>query len=138
MNRPLKCRFGTNTGFIVQSAQFERPGQTMATIAGTILAVAFVGILGSFMIQMRWFDSPYHGILPLVFLVSTAKGADTGAYTFGRIAGRHKLILSPEEEFALTRGEHGHPERQGYGQTRVADITGDRPDRDAEPTPSGT
>jgi ethanolamine permease len=42
---------------------------------------------------------------------------------FGLI-GRHKLILSPEEEFAMTRGEHGHPEREGYGQTHVADVTG--------------
>src|SRR5213079_1365148 len=24
------------------------------------------------------------------------------------IAGRHRLVLSPEEEFAMTRGEHGH------------------------------
>jgi hypothetical protein len=24
-------------------------------------------------------------------------------------------VLSPEEEFALTSGEHGHPEREGYG-----------------------
>ncbi|HEY5808628.1 MAG TPA: amino acid permease [Povalibacter sp.] len=33
--------------------------------------------------------------------------------------GRHKLVLSPEEEFALTGGQHGHPEREGYGSTRV-------------------
>lgn len=85
--------------FIVQSAQFQRPGATMATIAGTILAVAFVGLLGSFIIQMRWLDGPYHGIQPLVFLVATAKGADIGAYTLGRIAGRHKLWprLSPNK-----------------------------------------
>jgi phosphatidate cytidylyltransferase len=85
--------------FVIQSAQFDQPGRTMATIAGTVLTVAFVGLLGSFMIQMRWFDGPYHGILPLVFLVATAKGADTGAYTFGRIAGRHKLWprLSPNK-----------------------------------------
>jgi ethanolamine permease len=35
------------------------------------------------------------------------------------LVGRHKLVLSPEEEFALTRGEHGHPEREGYGTTKV-------------------
>ena len=34
-------------------------------------------------------------------------------------AGRHKLVLSPEEEFALTRGEHGHPETEGYGTTKI-------------------
>ena len=33
--------------------------------------------------------------------------------------GRHGLVLSPEEEFALTRGEHGHPQRDGYGTTKV-------------------
>ena len=38
------------------------------------------------------------------------------------IAGRHRLVLSPEEEFALTLGKHGHPEREGYGQTHVGDI----------------
>ena len=38
------------------------------------------------------------------------------------IVGRHRLVLSPEEEFALTKGEHGHPELEGYGKTRVTDI----------------
>jgi ethanolamine permease len=35
------------------------------------------------------------------------------------IVGRHKLVLSPEEEFALTRGEHGRPETEGYGRTTI-------------------
>jgi ethanolamine permease len=35
------------------------------------------------------------------------------------LVGRHRLVLSPEEEFALTRGEHGHPEREGYGTTKL-------------------
>jgi ethanolamine permease len=43
------------------------------------------------------------------------------------IAGRHRLVLSPEEEFAMTRGEHGRPQLEGYGTTHVADIQ-------AEPT----
>ena len=85
--------------FVAQSAQFRKPGQTMATIAGTMLAVAYVGLLGSFLIQLRWLDGAYHGLLPLGYLVATAKGADTGAYTCGRIAGRHKLWprLSPNK-----------------------------------------
>jgi phosphatidate cytidylyltransferase len=85
--------------FVVQSVQFVKPGRTMATIAGTVLAVAYIGLLGSFMIQMRWLEGRLHGILPLLFLVACAKGADTGAYTFGRLAGRHKLwpSLSPNK-----------------------------------------
>jgi ethanolamine permease len=35
------------------------------------------------------------------------------------VAGRHKLVLSPEEEFALTQGAHGHPEVEGYGKTKL-------------------
>jgi ethanolamine permease len=35
------------------------------------------------------------------------------------VVGRHKLVLSPEEEFAMTGGQHGHPESEGYGKTKV-------------------
>jgi len=35
------------------------------------------------------------------------------------LVGRHKLVLSPEEEFAMTGGQHGHPEVEGYGKTKV-------------------
>jgi ethanolamine permease len=35
------------------------------------------------------------------------------------LVGRHKLVLSPEEEFAVTGGQHGHPESEGYGTTHV-------------------
>ena len=82
--------------FITQSARFSQPGRTMATIAGTILAVSYIGVLGSFIIQARWLG---HGVFPVAALVATAKGADTGAYALGRIAGRHKLWprLSPNK-----------------------------------------
>ena len=85
--------------FVAQSARFEKPGGTMASISGTLLAVAYIGLLGGFLIQMRWLEGKFHGLIPLVYLVATAKGGDTGAYTFGRIAGRHKLWprLSPNK-----------------------------------------
>jgi phosphatidate cytidylyltransferase len=87
------------TTFVVQSLQFATPGRTMAKISGTLLVIAYVGLLGSFTIQMRWFEGHLQGLLALVFMVSTAKGADTGAYTLGRLAGRHKLWprLSPKK-----------------------------------------
>jgi phosphatidate cytidylyltransferase len=82
--------------FINESAQFEKPGKTMATIAGTVLVVAYIGILGSFIIQFRWLPN---GEVLLAALIATAKGADTGAYTLGRLAGKHKLWprLSPNK-----------------------------------------
>jgi phosphatidate cytidylyltransferase len=85
--------------FVVRSVQFPEAESTMATLAGTILAIAYVGLLGTFLIQIRWFEGRYHGLLPIAYLIATAKGADTGAYTAGRLAGRHKLWprLSPNK-----------------------------------------
>jgi phosphatidate cytidylyltransferase len=85
--------------FVVQSIQFVKPGRTMLTIAGTCLVVAYIGLLGTFVVQMRWLEGPYHGLVPLVMLIATAKGADTGAYAVGRMAGKHKLwpSLSPNK-----------------------------------------
>ncbi len=85
--------------FVIQSIQFVKPGRTMVTIAGTVLVVAYIGLLGTFVVQMRWLEGPYHGLVPLIMLFATAKGADTGAYAVGRIAGKHKLwpSLSPNK-----------------------------------------
>lgn len=49
-------------------------------------------------------------------------------------SGRHRLVLSPEEEFAMTRGERGHPEEEGYGKTHVEEIAG----RSETPTETST
>jgi ethanolamine permease len=74
------------------------------------------------------------GIIAIVTLVAMFWNEDYRAGVYGvaifyvvallyfAFVGRHRLILSPEEEFALTRGEHGHPEREGYGKTHVSDI----------------
>ncbi len=41
------------------------------------------------------------------------------AFCISPLIGRHKLVLSPEEEFAVTGGQHGHPESEGYGTTKI-------------------
>jgi ethanolamine permease len=73
-------------------------------------------------------------VIALVTLVAMFWNSDYRAGVYGvavfyvvalayfALIGRHRLILSPEEEFALTKGEHGHPETEGYGVTRVEDI----------------
>ena len=40
------------------------------------------------------------------------------ALAYFAFKGRHNLVLSPEEEFAVTAGIHGRPEREGYGVTQ--------------------
>jgi ethanolamine permease len=66
------------------------------------------------------------------------------------IAGRHKLVLSPEEEFALTQGEHGVPAKEGYetsqaeqesilgggGASRTVDVTDPSPAGQTPPGPA--
>jgi phosphatidate cytidylyltransferase len=85
--------------FVVQSLQFEKPGRATLRIAGTIFVLGYVGLLGSFIVQMRWFEGRHEGLVALLFLVAVTKGADTGAYTVGRLFGRHKLWpeLSPQK-----------------------------------------
>jgi ethanolamine permease len=75
------------------------------------------------------------GVIALVALVSLFLNEDYRPGVYGTlvyfllgiayfgIRGRHKLVLSPEEEFAMTRGEHGaHLQEEGYGKTHVDQI----------------
>ena len=36
--------------------------------------------------------------------------------------GRHRLALSPEQEYAMTGGLHGDPQAEGYGAVDVTDL----------------
>jgi ethanolamine permease len=77
-----------------------------AIIAGVIAVVIFVAFL---------FNPGY----------LSAIGAIAGIYVVGLILfaliGRKSLVLSPEEEFALSGGPHGDPQKEGY-DAMEADI----------------
>jgi ethanolamine permease len=87
----------------------ERPYRSPLGIPGAVATVVIALVTLGF--QLR--DELYRdGVLAaLAFYLA-------GILYFALI-GRHKLVLSPEEEFAITGGEHGHPEREGYGTTKV-------------------
>jgi len=91
------------------------------------------------------------GAIALVSLISlyTNKDYRPGVYgtliyfllgiLYFAISGRHRLVLSPEEEFAMTMGEHGHPQEEGYGQTHVEELgAGRATDAPAGPPTTGT
>ena len=65
-------------------------------MAGT-LAVAYVGLLGSFLVLIRGLGSPEQGMAALLSVVLVTKMSDSGAYFVGTLIGRHKLApkLSP-------------------------------------------
>jgi ethanolamine permease len=74
------------------------------------------------------------GAIALISLISLYSNSDYRPGVYGTliyfvlgiayfaVAGRHRLVLSPEEEFAVTRGEHGRPQIEGYGTTHISDI----------------
>jgi ethanolamine permease len=82
-------------------------GQWGAGIAGVIAFVSLISLYSNPDYRPGVYGTLIYFVLGIVYFA---------------VAGRHKLVLSPEEEFALTRGEHGHPETEGYGTTHVTDI----------------
>jgi ethanolamine permease len=83
---------------------FGVPG---AVFAGAIAALIFVGVM------LNEDYRPAIIAIAIVFVVGLAAFA-----TFGR----HRLVLSPEEEYAMSGGLHGDPQEEGYGAIDVADI----------------
>ena len=90
----------------------DRPYRSPVGIPGAAIGavIALVSLAALF-----WRDDYRPGVVGVaIFYVL--------ALLYFSLSGRNKLVLSPEEEFALTRGQHGHPETEGYGTTHVADI----------------
>ncbi|MBN1590455.1 MAG: phosphatidate cytidylyltransferase [Pirellulales bacterium] len=79
--------------FLAEMRRFEQPGRATANLAAAILSMVYVGVMLSFVVRLRlgW------GIGALASLIIVVKMGDTGAYTVGRLIGRHKLAprLSP-------------------------------------------
>jgi len=101
--------------FIILRRKFpniERPYRSPVGVwgAGIASVIAIVSLVAMF-----WNDDYRAGVygVAIFYVVALAYFA---------LIGRNRLVLSPEEEFALTSGQHGHPETEGYGKTHVADI----------------
>ena len=84
---------GIIIAFVGEMARFKHPGGNTINLAGSIFAIGYLGMLGCFMIMLRI----AYGIGAVISLVITTKFCDIGAYTVGRLIGRHKLAadLSP-------------------------------------------
>jgi phosphatidate cytidylyltransferase len=79
--------------FLVAVGQYQGPGGNAGRLAAAVLAVVYVGFFLAFAVALRmdW------GVGALASLVVVVKMGDTGAYTVGRLIGRHKMApkLSP-------------------------------------------
>ncbi len=99
----LSC--GLAAGLIVallgEMRHYVEPGQAIANLSATALSVLYVGGLLGFLVQLRLLpvagDTAHGGMLALLSMIIVVKAADIGAYTAGRLFGRHKLapVMSP-------------------------------------------
>ena len=72
---------------------YEKPGGVTGNVAAGVFAVVYLGGMLSFAVQLRLTWS----VAALGSLIIVVKLADIGAYTVGRLIGRHKMapVLSP-------------------------------------------
>jgi ethanolamine permease len=93
----------------------ERPYRSPIGTGGAAVAgvIAIIALISLFLIRDYRFG-----------VIGTAIWFVLGLIFFA-VSGRNRLVLSPEEEFALTSGEHGHPESEGYGKTHVEQVGGE-------------
>jgi phosphatidate cytidylyltransferase len=88
---------GVVLAFVGEMARYTKPGRSTGSIALSVLAISYAGLLLSFLVSLRLFHSHPWGMVAVVSLVVVVKLSDTGAYFTGRALGRHKLapVLSP-------------------------------------------
>jgi ethanolamine permease len=114
--------FGAVISYFMQCVSFillrrnmphiERPFRSPLGVwgAGVAAVIAMISLISLF-----WNPDYRPGVVGVAIFYAVA-------LTYFALAGRHRLVLSPEEEFAMTLGEHGHPETEGYGTTRVGEA----------------
>jgi phosphatidate cytidylyltransferase len=92
--------------FLAEMATFREPGGSVVRIALAVWVVAYLGVLPSFLTQLRWLPgSPADaggvqpGVAALALALFVPKFCDVGAYFTGRLLGRHRMtpVLSPKK-----------------------------------------
>lgn len=96
---------GTFTGlvlvaFVVEAYHFREPGGAIVRLSLTLFVVAYLGLLASFLVQLRWLPGAV-GSFGFALGVFVPKACDIGAYTAGRLFGKRRFapILSPKKSW---------------------------------------
>ena len=78
--------------FIVQALKFGTEG-TIRNVSASFFSIIYLGFLCSFILGIRIAWGPW----VLLTFIFTVKGSDIGAYTLGRLFGKHKMCptISP-------------------------------------------
>ena len=109
--------FGAVISYFMQTVSFillrrrlpdiQRPFRSPLGSAGALIA-AILALIS--LISLFWNADYRPGVVGVAIFYAIA-------IAYFALVGRRRLVLSPEEEFAVTRGIHGHPELEGYGVT---------------------
>jgi phosphatidate cytidylyltransferase len=88
--------------FCVEMATYREPGGVVARIALTVWIVAYLGVLPSFLAQLRWLSTEANrsrGVTAIALAIFVPKACDIGAYFTGRLLGRTPMTpaLSPKK-----------------------------------------
>jgi phosphatidate cytidylyltransferase len=111
--RPWLWLAGTLSGvilvvFLVEMANFREPGGVLGRMALVLFVAGYLGLLPSFLAQLRWLDmdKPLVGTMALALAIFVPKVCDIGAYSTGRLLGRHKMapVLSPKKTWEGAAG----------------------------------
>jgi phosphatidate cytidylyltransferase len=85
--------------FVGELKRYDGSGRATTNLAISVFAIAYVGGLIGFLIQLRLVGggSGRLGMLALVSMIAIVKSSDIGQYTAGRVFGKHKLapVVSP-------------------------------------------
>ncbi|MEK9810074.1 MAG: hypothetical protein VW362_06470, partial [Candidatus Nanopelagicales bacterium] len=116
--------FGAVIAYVLQMVSFlmlrkkypsvSRPYRSPVGIIGALIA----GIIALVTLILMPFNSDYRSVVLWVGIVYVV-----GLVLFA-LFGRKRLVLSPEEEYAVTGGVHGHPETEGYDVTEQLEESG--------------
>lgn len=95
--------------FLVEAWLYTEPGYVTKRLALTFFTVAYIGFLGSFLIQLRWYQSiggTGPATLALLLAIFVPKCCDIGAYAAGRMFGKHRMtpLLSPKKTWEGAAG----------------------------------
>jgi phosphatidate cytidylyltransferase len=85
--------------FIAEMARYTQPGRSTGSIALSLLAIGYAGLLMSFLVCLRLLPDAQWGMAAVVSVIVIVKLSDTGAYFAGRALGRHPMspVLSPKK-----------------------------------------
>jgi phosphatidate cytidylyltransferase len=84
--------------FLREMYRYREPGGVVARLGATMLAVAYLGLLPCFFVQIRFIQTDYTGLL-LAVTILVPKCNDVAAFFTGTFVGRTKMtpLLSPKK-----------------------------------------